>query len=158
MQKLWTSASVKPWDVLYSLHLRTPLLLSVNLKIAFWFLNDRKQREDYFGISVIFNIFLYKKSSCLVLHFVKTINSNINIQLKLKENIFSMLSVLQHSTILLALSQHILCFLICFLDLSIHLSLKDTCNTQLSPLLWFPDISSHFTARTLSESLTLLQN
>lgn len=62
MQKLWTSASVKPWDVLYSLHLRTPLLLSVNLKIAFWFLNDRKQREDYFGISVIFfNIFLYKK-------------------------------------------------------------------------------------------------
>lgn len=62
MQKLWTSASVKPWDVLYSLHLRTPLLLSVNLKIAFWFLNDRKQREDYFGISVFFfNIFLYKK-------------------------------------------------------------------------------------------------
>lgn len=59
-KKLWTSASVKPWDVLYSLHLRTPLLLSVDLKIAFWFLNDRKQREDYFGISVIFNIFLYK--------------------------------------------------------------------------------------------------
>lgn len=55
-----------------------------------------------------FNIFLYKKkSSCLVLHFVKTINSNINIQLKLKENIFSMLSVLQHSTILLALTPHI---------------------------------------------------
>lgn len=106
MQKLWTSASVKPWDVLYSLHLRTPLLLSVDLKIAFWFLNDRKQREDYFGISVIFNIFLYKKF-VLVLHFVKTINSNINIQLKLKENIFSMLCVLQHSTILLALSQHI---------------------------------------------------
>lgn len=42
--------------------LRTPLLLSVDLKIAFWFLNDRKQREDYFGISVIFNIFLYKSS------------------------------------------------------------------------------------------------
>lgn len=60
-KKLWTSASVKPWDVLYSLHLRTPLLLSVDLKIAFWFLNDRKHREDYFGISVIFfNIFLYK--------------------------------------------------------------------------------------------------
>lgn len=153
MQKLWTSASVKPWDVLYSLHLRTPLLLSVNLKIAFWFLNDRKQREDYFGISVIFFLiyFFTKKSSCLVLHFVKTINSNINIQLKLKENIFSMLSVLQHSTILLALSQHIfffLGFLICFLDLSIYLSLKDTCNTQLSPLLWFPDISSRFTAHT----------
>lgn len=112
MQKLWTSASVKPWDVLYSLHLRTPLLLSVNLKIAFWFLNDRKQREDYFGISVIFFLiyFFTKKSSCLVLHFVKTINSNINIQLKLKENIFSMLSVLQHSTILLALSQHIFFF------------------------------------------------
>lgn len=95
------------------------------------------------------------------MHFVKTINSNINIQLKLKENIFSMLSVLQHSTILLALSQHIfffLGFLICFLDLSIYLSLKDTCNTQLSPLLWFPDISSRFTAHTWPESPTLLQN
>lgn len=80
------------------------LLLSVDLKIAFWFLNDRKQREDYFGISVIFNIFLYKS---FILHFVKTINSNINIQRKLKENILSMLCVLQHSTILLALSQNI---------------------------------------------------
>lgn len=69
MQKLWTSASVKPWDVLYSLHLRTPLLLSVDLRIAFWFLNDRKQREDYFGISVIFNIFLYK-SSCFSFAFL----------------------------------------------------------------------------------------
>lgn len=95
-----------PWDVLYSLHLRTPLLLSVDLKIAFWFLNDRKQREDYFGISVLFLIYFFTKD-VLVLHFVKTINSNINIQLKLKENIFSMLCVLQHSTILLALSQHI---------------------------------------------------
>lgn len=75
------------------------------------------------------------------MHFVKTINSNINIQLKLKENIFSMLSVLQHSTILLALTPHtfffLLGFLICFLDLNICLSLKDACNTQLSPLLWF---------------------
>lgn len=30
----------------YSLHSRTPLPLSVDLEIAFWFLNDRKQRED----------------------------------------------------------------------------------------------------------------
>lgn len=52
-----------------------------------------------------------------------------------------MLSVLQHSTILLALTPHtfffLLGFLICFLDLNICLSLKDACNTQLSPLLWF---------------------
>lgn len=68
----------------------------------------------------LFLIYFFTKVQVLVLHFVKTINSNINIQLKLKENIFSMLGVLQHSTILLALSQHILCFLICFLDLSIH--------------------------------------
>lgn len=105
MQKLWTSASVKLWDVLYSLHLQTPLLLSVDLKIAFWFLNDRKRRKDYFGISVLFLIYFFTKVHVLILHFVKTINSNINIQLKLKENIFSMLCVLQHSTI--ALSQHV---------------------------------------------------
>lgn len=56
----------------------------------------------------LFLIYFFTKVHVLVLHFVKTINSNINIQLKLKENIFSMLCVLQHSTILLALSQHIL--------------------------------------------------
>lgn len=42
----------------------SPLLLSVDLKIAFWylfFLNDRKRRADNFGISVIFfYIILYK--------------------------------------------------------------------------------------------------
>lgn len=43
-------------------------------------LNDRKQREDNFGIAVLL-IYFFKKD--LVLHFVKTINSNIiNIQLK----------------------------------------------------------------------------
>lgn len=77
-------------------------MLSVHLKIAFWFLYDRKQREDNFGIS-FFLIYLFKKVHDLVLHFVKSINSNINIKLKVKENIFSMLRVLQHSTVLLAL-------------------------------------------------------
>lgn len=72
-----------------------PLLLSVDLKIAFWFLYDRKQREDNFGISFFFfSIYLFKKVHDLVLHFVKSINSNINIKLKVKENIFSMLRVL----------------------------------------------------------------
>lgn len=56
---------------------------------------------------LFFLIYFFTKVHVLVLHFVKTINSNIIIQLKLKENIFSMLCVLQHSTILLALSQHI---------------------------------------------------
>lgn len=80
-----------------------PLLLSVDLKIAFWFLYDRKQREDNFGISFFFSIYLFKKVHDLVLHFVKSINSNINIKLKVEENIFSMLRVLQHSTVVLAL-------------------------------------------------------
>lgn len=41
-----------------------------------------------------FSIYLFKKVHDLVLHFVKSINSNINIKLKVKENIFSMLRVL----------------------------------------------------------------
>lgn len=88
-----TSARVK----VVGCHLQfalSPLLLSVDRKIAFWyflfyfFLNDRKQREDYFGISVILShIILYKSLwfFFLDLHFVKTINSIINIQLKPKE-------------------------------------------------------------------------
>lgn len=49
------------------------------------------------------SIYLFKKVHDLVLHFVKSINSNINIKLKVEENIFSMLRVLQHSTVWLAL-------------------------------------------------------
>lgn len=75
-----------------------PLLLSVDLKIAFWFLNDRKQSEEYFGISVIF-IYFFTKVHVLILHFVKTINSNINIQLKPKENIFRLCPSTQHHLI-----------------------------------------------------------
>lgn len=63
----------------------TPLLLSVDLKIAFWFFNDRKHREDHFGISVIFFIYFFTKVCFSFAFFVKTINSNINIQLNLKE-------------------------------------------------------------------------
>lgn len=99
MQKWWTSASVEPWDVFFFLQFALgPLLLAVDLKIAFWFLNDRKQSEEYFGISVIF-IYFFTKVHVLILHFVKTINSNINIQLKPKENIFRLCPSTQHHLI-----------------------------------------------------------
>lgn len=81
VQKLWTSASVKLWMSFTVCISRTPLLLSVDLKIAFWFLNDRKQREVYFGISVIFNIFLYKSlfQFCILLKLsIVTLIYNLN--------------------------------------------------------------------------------
>lgn len=55
---------------------------------------------------LFFFIYFFTKVHVLVLHFVKTINSNINVQIKLKENIF-MLYVLQCSTISLALSRNV---------------------------------------------------
>lgn len=47
----------------------------------------------------LFLIYIFTKSHVLVLHFVKTINSNIIIQLKLKDNIFSMCPSTQHHLI-----------------------------------------------------------
>lgn len=47
----------------------------------------------------LFLIYIFTKVHVLVLHFVKTINSNIIIQLKLKDNIFSMCPSTQHHLI-----------------------------------------------------------
>lgn len=63
-KKSGTSASVKGGTSIYSLHL-SPLLLSVDLQIAFWyFFMTESKREDYFGISLFFLYNSLQKSSC----------------------------------------------------------------------------------------------
>lgn len=59
-------------------------------------LNDRKQREDNFGIAVILIYFFTKD---LVLHFVKTINSNNIINIQLNERKCNLSPLQQHHLI-----------------------------------------------------------
>lgn len=126
----------------------SPALCQPFLKIAFWFFQRQKAKKGLLWNRLIVYISLQK---VLVLHFVKTIDSNINIQLKLKENPFK-LCVLQNSTILI-LSQHKNVPKFAWLEYSLNPSGTLLIVSFLPCLPRYSQIS--FTASTIAELVTV---